>query len=109
MPMSHCSSPPRKRLAARQELSDVLSDIVNDANRASAIITRMRGLMKQVPPGKEPLQLNGLIRDVLAFAEREIAEHRLTVRTEIPDELPAISADRVQLQQVLFNLVTNGS
>jgi C4-dicarboxylate-specific signal transduction histidine kinase len=94
--------------AAREELRDVLSDIVNDANRASAIITRMRGLMKQVPPVKEPLQLTGVVREVLALAEREIVEHRIKVRTEIPDELPAISADRVQLQQVVFNLVTNG-
>ncbi len=94
--------------AARQELREVLSDIVNDANRASAIIAHMRGLMKQVAPGREPLQLADLVRDVLALAEREIAEHRITVRTEIPNELPPISADLVQMQQVLFNLVMNG-
>ena len=106
--MSLCRLAGAETAAAREELRDVLSDIVNDANRASAIIARMRGLMKQVTPGKEPLQLTGLARDVLAFAKREIAEHRITVRTEIPNELPAVSADRVQLQQVLFNLVMNG-
>jgi signal transduction histidine kinase len=45
---------------------------------------------------------------VLAFAKREIAEHQITVRTEIPNELPSVWGDRVQLQQVLFNLVMNG-
>jgi hypothetical protein len=94
--------------AAREELRDVLSDVVSDANRASDIIARMRGLMKRVTPGMEPLQINDLAREVLAFAEHKIAEHQITVRIEIPNELHSVSGDRVQLQQVLFNLVMNG-
>jgi PAS domain S-box-containing protein len=94
--------------ATREELRDVLSEIVSDANRASAIIARVREVMKRDRPGMEPLQIEAIAREVLAFAAREIARHQITVRTEIPNELPSVWGDRVQLQQVLFNLVMNG-
>jgi C4-dicarboxylate-specific signal transduction histidine kinase len=93
---------------AQTELNEVLSDIVADAQRASAIIARLRGMMKRVSPAKAPLQLNDLVRDVLVFAEREIAEYRIAVRIEIPHDLSLITGDRVQFQQVLSNLVMNG-
>lgn len=94
---------------AGEELRRVLSDVVNDANRASAIITRMRGLMKQAAPSSESLHLYDLIREVLAFAERDLVQRLITVRVELSQGLPRISGDRVQLQQMLLNLVINSA
>jgi PAS domain S-box-containing protein len=94
---------------AREELVRALSDVVNDANRASAIIARMRGLMKQAAPSSESLRLYDLIQEVLAFAERDLVERLITVRVELSQGLPRISGDRVQLQQMLLNLVLNGA
>ena len=100
------------RLAAasgdRDDMREALSDIVNDANRASTIIARIRAMTTRTLPGKTSLQLRDVIGDVLALARRELAERRIEVRTELPEDLPRVSGDRVQLQQVLLNLVMNG-
>ena len=90
------------------EALEVLSDIVNDANRASAIIGRIRAMTQRTLPEQTSLQLRDVIADVLALARRELAEHRIEVRTGLPEDLPRVSGDRVQLQQVLLNLVMNG-
>jgi C4-dicarboxylate-specific signal transduction histidine kinase len=90
------------------EALEALSDIVNDANRASAIIGRIRAMTQRTLPETTSLQLRDVIADVLALAHRELAEHRIEVRTELPEDLPRVSGDRVQLQQVLLNLVMNG-
>ena len=95
--------------ASHQELRDVLSDIVNDASRASAIIARLRVLMQRVAPSREPLQLNDLVREVLALAQPELTERRVTVRLEIREDLPRVLGDRVQLQQMTLNLVMNAA
>jgi C4-dicarboxylate-specific signal transduction histidine kinase len=87
---------------------EALSDIVNDANRASAIIGRIRAMTQRTLPEETSLQLRDVIADVLALAHRELAEHRIEVRTGLPEDLPRVSGDRVQLQQVLLNLVMNG-
>jgi PAS domain S-box-containing protein len=90
------------------EALEALSDIVNDANRASAIIGRVRAMTQRTLPEETSLQLRDVIADVLALAHRELAEHRIQVRTGLPEDLPRVSGDRVQLQQVLLNLVMNG-
>ena len=92
---------------SRGELMNVLSDIVNDANRASAIIARIRAVMRKSAPEKTPLQLKDVVTDVLALAQHKFTEHRIEVRTVLPEDLPSVSGDRVQLQQVLLNLVMN--
>jgi C4-dicarboxylate-specific signal transduction histidine kinase len=90
------------------EAIEALSEIVNDAIRASAIIGRIRAMTQGTLPEETSLQLRDVIADVLAVAHRELAEHRIEVRTGLPEDLPRVSGDRVQLQQVLLNLVMNG-
>jgi C4-dicarboxylate-specific signal transduction histidine kinase len=90
------------------ELREILSDIVHDANRTSAIVARIRALAKKSIPEKTLLQLEEVVAEVLALANRELTERRIIVRTELSDDLPQVSGDRVQLQQVLLNLVING-
>ena len=92
---------------SRDELMDVLSDIVNDANRASAIIARIRAVMRKSAPERTPLQLKDVVADVLALAQHKFTEHRIEVRTVLSEDLPSVSGDRIQLQQVLLNLVMN--
>ena len=90
------------------EVRDALADIVSDAERASTIIERVRGLAKRSSPEKVPLQLIDVVEAVVALAATESAARRVAMRTEIAADLPVVLGDRVQLQQVLLNLVVNG-
>jgi len=90
------------------EIREALADIVGDASRASAIIERVRRLAKRSPPEKTPLQLGDVVDDVVALAAAESAARRVALRTDVAAELPVVLGDRVQLQQVLLNLVVNG-
>lgn len=95
--------------ASGGELRSVLSDIIYDASRGSAIIARLRELVQRVAPSRQLLQLNALVREVLALAEPELTQRRITVRLEIGGDLPRVWGDQVQLQQVILNLVTNAA
>src|SRR6185312_12369047 len=90
------------------EVRDALGDIVSDAERASAIIQRVRALATRSPSEKVALRLEDIVADVVALATTESAARRVTIRTEVAADLPVVFGDRVQLQQVLLNLVVNG-
>jgi PAS domain S-box-containing protein len=91
-----------------QEVREALTEIVDDADRASAVIARIRQLARKAPHEKTSLDLKDVITDVLALARYESATRQIAIRTELAAELPRILGDRVQLQQVLLNLVVNG-
>jgi PAS domain S-box-containing protein len=91
-----------------EEVREALTEILDDTDRASAVITRVRQLAKKAPSERIFLDLRDVITDILALARYESATRRVTIRTELPNELPCVSGDRVQLQQVLLNLVMNG-
>jgi PAS domain S-box-containing protein len=82
--------------------------IVNDGNRASQVITGIREMLKKGNDTKEALDINELVREVLGFAHGEIESERIVVRTELKENLSPVLVDRVQLQQVVLNLVKNG-
>jgi len=90
------------------EVRDALADIVSDAERASAIIDRVRGLAKRSSPEKVPLQLRDVVEAIVALAATEADTRRVAMRTDVAADLPVVLGDRVQLQQVLLNLVVNG-
>jgi signal transduction histidine kinase len=90
------------------DLRDALADIVNDAYRASTIIERVRALAKRSLPEQVPVRLPDVVDDVLALVAEDSNTRRVTIRREVPTDLPAVVGDRVQLQQVLLNLVVNG-
>jgi len=81
--------------------------VVADGQRMGDIISRIRALAKNVPPHKDWLDLNDTIRDVLALAHSEVHRHGVVVETHLAAEVPRILGDRIQLQQVLLNLVMN--
>jgi PAS domain S-box-containing protein len=89
------------------DLREVLTEIVNDAERASAIIRRIRALVQRSPTEKNSLQVNDVMAEALALAHRELMDHRITVRTEFSDDLPRVRGDRIQLQQVFLNVILN--
>src|SRR5208282_5498109 len=80
------------------EVRDALTEIIDDADRASAVIVRVRQLARKAPSERTRLDLRGVINDVLALARHESATRRVTVRTELLEELPPVLGDRVQLQ-----------
>ena len=81
--------------------------IVRDANRAGEVLTRIRNLIKKAPPTKSRLSANGIIRDVLVLAAGELRRHGVEVSLDLEENLPPVTADPVQLQQILLNLIVN--
>ena len=101
------------RLLANQNLQpDVLrralEEIVADGTRASAIIARIRAFIKKTPAEKNRLDVNEVVREVLAMMGHGFEENRIVVQSELAEALPLLLGDRVQLQQVLLNLTMNG-
>jgi C4-dicarboxylate-specific signal transduction histidine kinase len=82
--------------------------IVKEGNRASEVIRRVRTLARMTDIEKVPLDLNDVVREALALVRRELASQRVSLRVELASALPSILGDRVQLQQVIINLVMNG-
>src|SRR5207245_9499850 len=91
-----------------EEVREALTEIIDDADRAGAVILRVRRLAKRAPIEKSVVALRDVVNDVLALARYEFATRRVSIRTELSRDLPSVSGDRVQLQQVLLNLVMNG-
>ncbi|MGA9725787.1 MAG: ATP-binding protein [Candidatus Binatus sp.] len=82
--------------------------IVRDANRASEVIQRIRALAKRTEPRMVSLDINDVIREATLMVQREVLSHGASLRTELASALPPVLGDRVQLQQVLINLLMNG-
>ncbi len=89
------------------EVRQALDCIVRDAYRASDVIYRIRGLLKEAAPKKERAEINGAIHDVLELTRGEATKNGVLVRTQFAEPSPVVQADRVQLQQVILNLIIN--
>ncbi|MFZ0958289.1 MAG: PAS domain S-box protein [Candidatus Sulfotelmatobacter sp.] len=88
-------------------LRRALEEIVADGNRASAVVTRIRGFIKKAPAERNKLEINEVIQEVLTLADREIYENRVQLERQLTNARPLVLADRVQIQQVLLNLIMN--
>lgn len=91
-----------------RELQGAIVEIVNDGNRASSVISRIRGLLAKDAPDWTELNILELIRGAVSFVQREIDEDYVDVQIESDTDLPSLFGDRVQLQQVLVNVLMNG-
>jgi len=91
-----------------EEAREAASRIVKDATRAASIISRVRLLFKKGTPQRELLDVNEAIREMIVLLRSEATRYNITLRMELAADLPRIMGDRVQLQQVLMNLIVNG-
>jgi len=89
-------------------VAEALEDISNDGHRASQIISRIHSLVKKHVPEKAPLNVSDVARDVIGLVGHEAQRKQVTIQSQLGESLPAVEADRVQLQQVLLNLCMNG-
>ena len=90
-----------------EEARQALSRIVRDGNRAGEISGRIRALVKKAPPRKASLEINEAILEVTALTRDEALKNGISVETQLADGLPLIQGDRIQLQQVILNLIIN--
>jgi NO-binding membrane sensor protein with MHYT domain len=90
------------------EMRAAVERIVRDANRASEVVQRIRALAKRSEPQMQSLDINDVIREAIPLVQREVFNHGASLRTELASALPPVLGDRVQLQQVVINLLING-
>lgn len=91
-----------------EQVGEILADIVKSDRRAGLVIQRLRSMLRKEPTQREPLDLNDLVLDSLALMRNELMNRRVEVDVALGDQVPLVTGDRIQLQQVLLNLVTNG-
>ncbi len=91
-----------------KEAREAASRMAKDATRAADIISRIRLLFKKVSPQRELVDVNEVIREMMVLLLSEVTRYSISVRPELAEDLPRIIGDRVQLQQVMMNLMING-
>jgi signal transduction histidine kinase len=90
-----------------KEVRDAFDRIIKAGNQAGEVIRRIRALIKKVPVQKAPLDIDATILETVALTRSEMRRHRISLQTEFANDLPRIWGDRVQLQQVILNLIMN--
>jgi two-component system, LuxR family, sensor kinase FixL len=101
-----------QQLAAKSRLTpvlldEILADVVSDTRRAGDVIMRVRTLLRRGPSIKERVDLNAIVREVLSLLRSDLTNRRVSVATELAPGVLAVVGDRVQLQQVVLNLLVN--
>jgi C4-dicarboxylate-specific signal transduction histidine kinase len=92
---------------ALEEVRQGLARIVRDGSRADEVIGRIRRLVEKAPPRRDALEINETILEVVALLHGELVKHAISLQTHLAQGLPLVQGDRVQLQQVILNLIVN--
>jgi C4-dicarboxylate-specific signal transduction histidine kinase len=90
------------------EACEAIRRIIRDGGRAGDVITRIRALFKKTSAAREPVDINQIIQEVLILTQSELQKKRISLRTQFANDLPVVLGDKIQLQQVILNLVLNG-
>ena len=90
-----------------EEVKEALDEIVKSGNRAADVIGRIRALINKAPPSKGRFDLNEAVRDVMTLARSDVLRNGVSLQTDLATGLPSVEGDRVQLQQVILNLILN--
>jgi signal transduction histidine kinase len=90
-----------------EEARQAFGRIVRDGNRAAEVIGRIRALVKKVPPCRERLDINQVVLEVISMIQGELHRNRVQLQTALARDLPEVPGDRVQLQQMILNLILN--
>jgi len=91
-----------------EEARGTVKSVINDGNRAGDVIQRVRALANKADIEKVPLDVNDVVRETIALVQRELISNQVSLRMELAPALSKVLGDRVQLQQVVINLVMNG-
>ena len=89
------------------ETKQALKQIVAGGHRAGAVVESIRTMFKKEGGNRTSIDVNALIRETLILVQEDVAKHQILVKAELNESLPGITGDRVQLQQVLVNLIAN--
>ena len=98
----------RRQQPDPQEVEHALRRMLDDTCRASEVIRRIRALAQKSEATFAPVELAGIVHDCVALLQRELASHGARLAVDVADDVPPVAGDRVQLQQVLINLLMNG-
>ena len=90
------------------EVRESVQLMIKDGNRAADVIQRVRALAKKTDAPKTPLSINEIINEIILLLEHELLSHRSVLRLQLGTELPLVLVDRIQIQQVIINLMMNG-
>src|SRR5262245_1908115 len=90
-----------------EKAKQAVDRIIKDATRASEVVGRVRRLAKKAPPQKNWLNVNETIREIIPLTRMEIEQNNILIETQLSNDVPLIWADRIQLQQVILNLIIN--
>jgi PAS domain S-box-containing protein len=91
-----------------EEARGAIGDIVADARRATQVVLRMRAFARKADPEKAALDIGTLVQEVVQLVQRELSHHRVVLQMDLAPTLPGVLGDRIQLQQVILNLLVNG-
>lgn len=91
-----------------EEARNAVNRIIRDGNRAGEVITRTRALLKKTPTQKSALDINEIVQETIALAQSEVQKNQILLQTNFSAALPKAAGDKIQLQQVLLNLLVNG-
>ncbi|MCP2226524.1 C4-dicarboxylate-specific signal transduction histidine kinase [Pseudomonas silensiensis] len=89
------------------EIKQVLDNVIKDAHRAAEVLDRIRGHIRKAPPQKGPVDIAKIIGEMVEFTRSQATSNGASVHTGIAQHLPLVHGDRVELQQVLLNLILN--
>ncbi len=105
--LSYAQAAQRMVAGKDPQLQEILQYIINDDQRATEVIRRLRSLLKKSDPKIEPVDMNALINETVMLMATDVTVRNKVVQTELGPDLPVVSGDRIQLQQVLLNLISN--
>jgi PAS domain S-box-containing protein len=105
--LSYAEAAQRIFAGREPELQEILQYIINDNQRATDVVQRLRILLKKSKPTFEPLDINILVKDTVELAKTHIMIRNIALKFELDRQLPLVPGDRIQLQQVLLNLISN--
>ena len=105
--LSYAQAAQRMLANSKPELRKILSYIINDDQRATEVIQRLRSLLKKGVPEIKPLNINVLINETVVLIATDATVRNSVIKTKLDESLPIVHGDRIQLQQVLLNLISN--
>jgi PAS domain S-box-containing protein len=90
-----------------EEVRGCLEGIIKDGHRAGDVIDRIRAIIKKLPPRNDQLDINEIVLEVIALTRNQVLRNGVSLQTQLANDLPLVQGDRIQLQQVILNLIVN--